>query len=153
VSVPARHYDLLAELLLDAVDDTRRPGPTTSETADQPPGEVVATAARATAAARGAQAGAVARERTRSGRLGPERALTAAAAVLETHGYEPARVSPRHLVLRNCPFHRLAEHSPELVCGINQAYCAGLLAGLDATDSVDAVLEPVAGRCCVQLYG
>lgn len=155
VSVPARHYDLLAELLLDAVSGSTG---TTGDPTERSPdpgsaGQVVAAAARAEAGQRGALDGSAARQDLRPGRLGPERALTAAAGVLEARGYEPARVTPRHVVLRNCPFHRLADRSRDLVCGINHAYCSGVVTGLDAGDAVEAVLEPMDGHCCVQLRG
>jgi predicted ArsR family transcriptional regulator len=149
VSVPDRHYDLLAELLLDAVTGEAA----RSTNGDGSPGAVVAEAARAEATTRGERDGASSRGDGRPGRLGPERALTAAATVLEGRGYEPARLGPRHVVLRNCPFHRLAQHSRELVCGINHAYCSGVLTGLDAAPTVRAALEPVDGQCCVQLHG
>lgn len=162
ISVPERHYDFLAELLLDAVDGTSardgRRTPDVDEAAAPgeavaAPGEAVAAAARTIARSRGAEDGAAGRQQTRPGRLGAERALTAAAAVLETRGYEPARTSPRELALRNCPFHRLAERSRDLVCGINLAYCTGLVEGLAAGGAVTAVLEPVDGQCCVRLRG
>jgi predicted ArsR family transcriptional regulator len=154
VSVPTRHYDLLAELLIDAVDRSTRPGATPGGNAREgTPGVIVATRARAAAHERGTEDGAVRRQQSSLGRLGPERALTTAAEVLDARGYEPARVGPRHVVLRNCPFHRLAGRSRALVCGINQAYCAGVVSGLRAGDVIDAVLEPVDGQCCVQLRG
>jgi predicted ArsR family transcriptional regulator len=176
VSVPARQYDLLAELLLDAVAATSSRGGGGGGTAggggavgsagsagsagsgdsggsvDRPAGDLVAGAARDQARERGRAAGAEARGRARPGRLGAERALTLAQSVLEGAGYEPDRASPRHLVLRNCPFARLAERSRELVCGINHAFCSGVVAGLDA-GSVDARLDPLDGGCCVQLHG
>ncbi|HEY9376863.1 MAG TPA: hypothetical protein VIQ02_07185, partial [Jiangellaceae bacterium] len=148
VSVPQRQYDLLAELLLDAVDGT---GVTVTESGAA--GEVVAAAAREGAHERGRAAGAAARRSDRPGRLGPERALTLAAQVLESGGYEPAREGPRHLVLRNCPFHRLADRSRELVCSINHAFCVGVVDGLDAASAISADLDPVPGLCCVQLRG
>jgi predicted ArsR family transcriptional regulator len=43
--------------------------------------------------------------------------------------------------LHNCPFHPLAAQAPELVCGINHAFLAGMLAGLGA-DVIDAQLRP-----------
>jgi predicted ArsR family transcriptional regulator len=154
VSVPARQYDLLAELLVDAVSATdhpaTEPGPATE--AGSPPGAVVAASARDQARQRGRRAGVDARAQLRPGRLGPERALTLAQSVLETCGYEPVRQAPRELVLRNCPFDRLAERSRDLVCGINHAFCSGLVEGLDAA-GVDARLEPAPGLCCVQLHG
>jgi predicted ArsR family transcriptional regulator len=154
VSVPPQHYDLLAELLLEAVESASGPaGPTQGPPAGAPPGDVVAGTARIIATERGVQAGTGARLATRPGRMGPERVLTAAARTLEAHGYEPARLDPHHLVLRNCPFHRLAASHRDLVCGVNHAFCTGVLTGLGATGSVRAVLEPADGQCCVQLRG
>jgi len=146
VSVPVRQYGLLAELLVDAVSAADQ------AEAGRPAGEVVAATARDQARERGHRVGVAARSQLRPGRVGPERALTLAQSVLESCGYEPARTAPRELVLRNCPFARLAERSRTLVCGINHAFCAGLLDGLDAA-GVDARLEPAAGLCCVQLSG
>jgi predicted ArsR family transcriptional regulator len=197
VSVPARQYGLLAELLVDAVTATSAPDraepranlpdaaepladlpdaaepladlpdaaeperaadipDATEPAADvpkaRPAGDVVAAAARERARERGRTAGAQARGQARPGRLGPERALTLAQSVLESCGYEPARTAPRELLLRNCPFARLADRSRELVCGINHAFCSGIVAGLDAA-AVDARLEPADGMCCVRLTG
>ena len=66
------------------------------------------------------------------------------------HGFEPTRESPTCVRLRNCPFHPLAAKAPDLVCGINHEFLGGVLAGLHAT-SVEAVLAPKAGECCVEL--
>jgi predicted ArsR family transcriptional regulator len=63
-------------------------------------------------------------------------------------GYEPFEEKAGVIKLRNCPFHRLAERHRDLVCGMNQAYLAGLLAGLDRRDAA-AELDPEPGRCCV----
>jgi predicted ArsR family transcriptional regulator len=52
--------------------------------------------------------------------------------------------------LRNCPFHPLAARAPELVCGINHAYIAGVLEGMKA-NRVRADLTPRAGECCVEV--
>jgi predicted ArsR family transcriptional regulator len=150
MSIPTRRYDLLAEVLLQAMDTALDP--------NGGPGLVPAVAAQVTASARqvayerGLQAGAAKRETGRAGRLGPERALTAAASLLETCGYEPIRTAPRHVVLRNCPFRRLADRSREMVCGINHAFCAGVIAAL-AAPGVSAQLAPTEGHCCVQLRG
>ena len=148
VSVPARQYGLLAEVLVDAVTaaDAAPAEP------EQPGGAAVAAAARDQARERGLRAGAAAREQMRAGRLGPERAITLAQSVLEAGGYEPVRVAPRELVLRNCPFARLAERSRSLVCGINHAFCRGLVDGLQAA-GVETRLAPAPDRCCVQLHG
>jgi predicted ArsR family transcriptional regulator len=131
VAIPPRQHDALAEILLDSVvnDDAR-------------------TAAINSATRRGEALGVS--ERGKSGRLGAERALTLAEGVLTRHGFEPSRESPTCVRLRNCPFHPLAAKAPELVCGINQAFLTGFLAALPAP-SVEAVLVPSPGECCVRL--
>jgi len=137
ISIPERDPGVIAEILLDAV-------------LDQQPGEGARSAALRTAHERGRDLGAAERARARPGRLGAERGLTLAEAVLEQQGYEPDRAEPTALRLLNCPFHPLAARSPDLVCGINHAYLSGLLTGLEAT-CVDAVLAPRPGQCCVEL--
>ena len=63
---------------------------------------------------------------------------------LEAQGYEPVREGDR-IRLRNCPFHRLAEDFPPVVCGMNLALLQGLLEGTGWR----AAIEPVADDCCV----
>lgn len=137
VSIPPRQHDVLAGILLEAMLSA-------GET------ENARAAAVRVAGEHGRGVGAAERERSRPGRLGAERALTLATGVLERHGFEPARESSTCVRLRNCPFHPLVARAPELVCGINHAYLAGLLAGLDAA-TVDAVLDPGISECCVEL--
>jgi predicted ArsR family transcriptional regulator len=67
---------------------------------------------------------------------------------LARQGYEP-EVDGAMIRLRNCPFHRLAEQFPPLVCGMNLALLDGLLDGLGAAGT--ARLDPTPGRCCVVL--
>ncbi|NYH54794.1 MULTISPECIES: helix-turn-helix transcriptional regulator [Nocardiopsis] len=140
VSIPQRQHDLLAAILVEAVSTEGEGGE--SETARE--------AAMRAAHDRGRALGTTERARTRPGRLGAQRALTRAEGVLADHGFEPARESPVCLRLLNCPFHPLAATSPELVCGINHAFLTGFLAGLRAP-TVEAVLAPRAGECCVHL--
>lgn len=135
VTIPPRDPGLLAAVLVDAV---------------------LAAGARQTALRvaeeRGRRLGEAERERIRPGRLGAERALTHAHAVLERLGFEPARVAPTRLRLRNCPFRPLAAESPELVCALNRAFLAGVLTGLGAS-TVEAVPLPAPDACCVELDG
>ncbi|KUO02559.1 helix-turn-helix transcriptional regulator [Streptomyces caeruleatus] len=137
ISIPERRPDLLAEILVDAV-------------LGQEPGEDAQLAALRSARRRGEDLGAATRARSRPGRLGPERSVSLAEAVLEQHGFEPDRPAPTELRLLNCPFHPLAARSPELVCGINHAFLGGFLTGVRAA-GIDAVLAPRPGRCCVEL--
>lgn len=137
VQVPQREHGMLADILLDAVLDSRH-------------GEEAPAAVLRVAHDRGAAIGADERERSRPGRLGAERALGLAEDVLDRHGFEPAR-EPDCVRLRNCPFHPLAARAPELVCGLNREFVAGILDGLHAGAVVDAVLAPHAGACCVEV--
>jgi predicted ArsR family transcriptional regulator len=140
VSVPQRRYELLGELLAQAIV-ADGPASTTRHTAHQ------------LAHDRGVALGERVRAERRLGRLGPERALTVIGELLGACGYAPVR-APTQLLLRNCPFQQLARRAPELVCGLNQEFLAGLLAGLHSR-RVDAVLQPDAAadptRCCVVL--
>lgn len=150
VSIPPRQPDLLAGILVDAVLASSDDGDNDTGTDSGGGDHQVRHAALAAARRRGHRIGAAERAQARLGRLGAERALTLTAALLRRHGFEPDRGSPTCLRLGTCPFHPLAARAPELVCGINHAFLAGLLDGLDAT-SVEAVLDPHAGECCVEL--
>jgi predicted ArsR family transcriptional regulator len=67
--------------------------------------------------------------------------------LLAEHGYAPAPDGPERIELRNCPFHRLAEQFPPVICGMNLALITGLLADSEWTARMDAA----PGRCCVTL--
>ena len=142
ISIPQRRYDLLGEVLAQAI-------------AADGPASTVRHTAQQLARDRGQTLGEQVRATRRLGRLGPERALTIIGELLAACGYAPARTAtPLQLALRNCPFQQLARRAPELVCGLNQDFVAGLLAGL-RTHGLDAVLQPDAAadprRCCVLL--
>jgi len=137
VSIPERHHDLLAAILVDAVQ---------AQGTDEPARDSALRAARQ----RGHAIAAAERARLRTGRLGAERALALSENLLNRHGYQACRVSTGCLSLRNCPFHPVVEQARDLVCNINHAFLDGMLAGLEV-DSVRAVLEPHPGECCVQL--
>ncbi|MFU8874557.1 helix-turn-helix transcriptional regulator [Micromonospora sp. SL4-19] len=122
LTIPERRYDLVGEILAQAV-------------AENP------TDARSAALRLAAQRGeAIGRQ------IGGGRPV---AAVLAELGFEPA--GDEELIrLRNCPFHELAAQQTELVCGLNEAFIAGLLSGLGRAD-LDARLAPGPGACCVQI--
>ncbi|WP_229069337.1 metalloregulator ArsR/SmtB family transcription factor [Actinoplanes sp. DH11] len=65
---------------------------------------------------------------------------------LAGHGYEPD-FSQDIVTFRNCPFHRLAEQFPPLICGMNLALIDGLVEDSGWTARMDAA----PGRCCVTL--
>lgn len=134
VSIPPRQYDMIGEILLDGVEQPE-------------PGEHPVDAVHRVAHERGRELGALTRTQRRLGRLGPERASTVTTELLAELGFEPAACGGQ-IVQRNCPFHRLAHHSPALVCGINRSFVGGLLDGLEAS-RLHATLAPADGRCCV----
>ena len=135
VSVPARRYQLLAELLATGID--------ASEGKD--PRREVAKAARAFGRGLGAEA------RARAGRrAGEAAALRSAVAVLDEYGFAPAMDPGGSVRLRNCPFDALARGHQDLVCGMNLAFMEGVLSGLDAT-GVTAKSDPQPGLCCVKI--
>jgi predicted ArsR family transcriptional regulator len=137
ISIPERHHEVLAEILLDAV---------LTEQAD----ETAQQAAMRVAAEKGAACGRAERAAVGGTRLGAERALTLSEPVLAGYGYEPDRVSPVCVRLRSCPFHPVTDRSPELVCGLNHAFLSGFVDGLDAP-ALEAVLSPEPGECCVEM--
>jgi predicted ArsR family transcriptional regulator len=124
VTIPERRYELIAEILADAV---------ASEPAD------AEHAALRLAHQRGLHTGA---------RL-PEEGGDLVSA-LDLLGFEPRRDADGNLLLRNCPFHVLAVRQTALVCGLNHAFVAGIVEGLGDT-RVEARLAPRPGACCVQL--
>ena len=134
VRVPARDPELLATSLVEAV---------TTEREDERAADAVVRVARS----RGVALGSAARTGVDDG---PEHALATSEELLAGQGFEPFREAGA-VRLRNCPFHPVAGLAPALVCGLNHAYLAGLLDGLDAGETVTATLSPRAGECCVEL--
>jgi predicted ArsR family transcriptional regulator len=131
VTLPARRYELAAEVMAQALDNTRSKDASPS----------VAAAAHRAGEALGATA------RARGGRGGPLRKI---AQLLDTAGYEPIE-GPRGVVrMRNCPFHEIAQAHRDLVCGMNLAFMEGVVKGAGA-EGVGAALDPQPGRCCVTL--
>ena len=130
LALPARNYQLLAELLADAVQ------------AD-PSGAARAALERAAGAAGAENAVHADEDHSRP------RDAAGVHAVLAEHGYEPYD-DEGVTRLRNCPFQRLAQTHRELVCRANFAFVEGLIQGLTAK-GLRAVLDPRPGRCCVAL--
>ena len=134
LSLPARDYAALAELLAGAVE------------AD-PSGAATAALNRA-AASLGADLGAEAA--TRAVPEGDQdQVLAAVRQALATRGYEPYDDADGAIRLRNCPFDRIAARHRELVCGANHAMLGALTDRLGGDPPIRAVLDPQPGRCCV----
>lgn len=135
VSLPGRRYDLAARVLAAGIRDAG-------------PGGDAAGAALVAAEEEGRRIG----ERRRPARSpGATRTLACAAAALEDLGYEPAYDGPKRVRLHNCPFHAVVDVAPELVCGMNERFVAGLLEGLDGSPAVTAALTTAAPDCCVTI--
>jgi predicted ArsR family transcriptional regulator len=136
LSLPARDYAALAELLARAVE------------AD-PSGTAQAALNRA-AASLGAELGDVAASHI--GADGhPDQVLQALRQALADRGYEPYDDTEGTIRLRNCPFDRIAAHHRQLVCGANHAMLQALTDHLDGDPPIQAGLDPQPGRCCVVL--
>ena len=121
LTIPERRYDVLGEILVEAVS--------------QDPHDAAATAER------------IAHEH--GVEIGRAAGLTGVLGVLADLGFEPHEGSGR-IRLANCPFHRLAVKAPRLVCGLNQRFLAGMLHGVGGAP-YQAVLAPRPGACCVEL--
>ena len=100
VSVPARNYLLMANVLAEAV----------------------------AADANGAVHAAAARAARQIGRAAADGSDLETA--LRGCGYEPVRTQDGGIVLRNCPFDQLSKSHVELVCGLNYDLIDGLLEGI-----------------------
>jgi predicted ArsR family transcriptional regulator len=66
--------------------------------------------------------------------------------VLAASGYEP-HLHDGTILLRNCPFHALAQEHTELVCGMNLALVHAVTDRLGGT--LTPRLDPDESRCCV----
>jgi predicted ArsR family transcriptional regulator len=134
LTVPERRYELVAEILADAVaeDPTR-----------------AAEAAHERATRRGVELGR---------QLAPHVPPNGDAAVqlatvglaLDDLGFEPRPTPEAGLILANCPFHALAQRQRELICGLNHSFVAAFLAGLGA-GCLTAHLVPRPEACCVEI--
>jgi predicted ArsR family transcriptional regulator len=124
VHLPARSYDLAADLLASGVEDDERARGT------------VLDAARRRGAALAAASGAVAG------------GSTALLGLLEEEGYEPFSDEDGTVRLRNCPFHQLAATHRDLTCAMNFALLDGASIEIEAT-GYRAVPQPRDERCCV----
>jgi len=134
LSIPERHYDVAASFLAQALAEAGEDLPRARDAL----GGVARRYGRAIAAevkwpARGSR-------RQRLARL---------AALLAGHGYEP-RVIGSEIALGNCPFRRIAELQPDLVCSMNLDLIDGVLQGIGES-GISARLDPMPGRCCVAL--
>jgi predicted ArsR family transcriptional regulator len=136
LSLPARDYAALADLLASAVE------------AD-PSGAAKAALNRVAATLGAELATEAADHAVPDGE--PDPALAALRRALGARGYEPYDDPDGTIRLRNCPFDRIAAHHRDLVCGANHAMLQTLTGRLGGDPPVRAELDPQPGRCCVAL--
>ena len=137
LSLPARDYAALAELLAGAVEADRS-------------GTASAALNRA-AATLGAELGTEAASGVAPDG-DPDQVLAAVRQALAARGYEPYDGPDGTIRLRNCPFDRIAAKHRQVVCGANHAMLQALTDQLDGgPGTVQAVLDLQPGRCCVTL--
>ena len=132
VAVPPREYELAARLLVQAVaaDCSGRTRAVLQDTARQ----------------LGADLG---RRHLADGAHG-DGLRPALDSALSEYGFEPWRDDGGTVRMRNCPFRRLAELQPTVVCHMNLALIQGLVTGLGA-DGLNPMLDPEQEHCCVAI--
>jgi predicted ArsR family transcriptional regulator len=123
IALPPRRYDLMAEVLADAIDSAGV-------------GEEPRMALERVARSRGREAGA---------------AASSFQSLLVETGYRPTADGAATALL-NCPFHQLTDRHRDLVCGANHAFLRGA-AEASGHDPAEVVLIPEHGRCCVRIEG
>jgi predicted ArsR family transcriptional regulator len=134
LSLPARDYAALAELLASAVEADRSGA--AKEALNRAAGDL------------GVDLGTEAASHTTADG-DPDQVLAVIREALAARGYEPYEDPDGTIRLRNCPFDRIAAHHRDLVCGANHAMLQALTDRLDGDPPVRAVLDPQPGRCCV----
>jgi predicted ArsR family transcriptional regulator len=134
VNIPARSYDFAGEILVDAIAGSSSRSRET---------------VRVSAREHGVELGRRIKAERRLRAPSTKKTMAVACELLRERGYEPY-VEGGSLRLNNCPFHALARQSVEVVCGLNQAFVEGLLAGL-GNDDLTAMLDPRPGECCVRV--
>lgn len=158
-SVPDRHYDLAAELLVSAIEDATSGGGS--------PREALLRAARARGQSAGESAArAAGREPAGATGAGPADSAGSPdgagpfADFLAGQGYCPADDGGGGLVLLNCPFHRLAAGHADVVCAMNGAFLGGasMALGIEPGRIEALAIEDLRehggarpGQCCARI--
>ncbi|QOD02230.1 metalloregulator ArsR/SmtB family transcription factor [Pseudarthrobacter sp. BIM B-2242] len=122
-SVPDRNYDLAGDLLAAAVEHSTATG------------EPVADSLRTTSYRKGQELAAGA---------------TGLAEFLAGEGYQPRPDGDGGLVLDNCPFHRLADGHPDVVCAMNGSFLQGAATACGEPEGRIAS-NSVPGQCCARI--
>jgi predicted ArsR family transcriptional regulator len=158
MSVPPRRYELVGEILAEAVAGEPNDARAAAERHATNAGRRIGAARIASPAPSPAPSPTRSPGPSPAPSPGPDAGdrpstdgdLAPAYAALADLGFEPRIGDTGEVSLGNCPFHRLAVRHPELVCGLNEALITGLLDGLGA-DQLCARLQPEPGSCCVRV--
>jgi predicted ArsR family transcriptional regulator len=134
LSLPERRYQLAGRLFAEAVTRAGDRHAPVSETIDEVSNET------------GRRLGHERRSTAHPTRRGDSSDVVDA---LVDCGYEPYRQGDT-VLLRNCPFHALAQSYPELVCSMNLQLLTGLVEGMECP-SLEPQLAPDGVHCCVRL--
>ena len=137
VSLPPRDYKLAGRLLAEAVHRSQSEGIDVITALEQVAGEQGQTLADEI---RSVLAGA-------SSEAAERQALLDA---LSAEGFEPCHDADGTIVLRNCPFHQLAQEHTDLICRMNLCMLKATVQDLGGL-RLRADLEPEEGICCVKL--
>lgn len=145
ISIPARRYDLAAEVLAEALATAGEDALPALVAAARSRGRRLAAAAKSRPEASGHAEGPPPATDDVGRPAGHADLLT----LLETNGFEP-RVDPARdlIVLRTCPFDVVARDRASVACPMNRALLEGLVEGLG---SVEVIADEAAGSCCVAL--
>jgi predicted ArsR family transcriptional regulator len=122
-SVPDRNYDLAGELLASAIEHSTATG------------DAVADSLRMTSYSKGQELAAGAEGLTE---------------FVAGEGYEPRADGDGGLVLANCPFHRLSDGHPDVVCAMNGSFLRGAAAACGEPEDRIAP-NSVHGQCCARI--
>lgn len=137
-SIPDRHYDLAGALLARSVD--------AAVERDDRVYDLVRDVAHKEGKAVGERAAAAGKSKTTAARK------QSVIDVLAARGYGPT-TSRSTVSLGNCPFDRLADEHPVVVCLMNFHLIEGLLEGLEASDELTASFDVQhCDQCCVKIH-
>jgi predicted ArsR family transcriptional regulator len=139
VTLPPRDYALAGMMLAEAVDRSRTTGVDIADAVDD------------VATAEGRRLGDAIGEELRVARVRtPASRRKVVLDVLAGHGFEPRTEDDGTVVLRNCPFHQMAQEHTDLICGMNLCMMKAVLDQVGDL-GLEARLEPEADACCVKL--
>lgn len=122
-SVPDRNYDLAGELLAAAIEHSAATG------------DAVGDSLRTTSYRKGLELAAGAEGLTE---------------FIAGEGYDPQPDGHGGLVLANCPFHRLSDGHPDVVCAMNGSFLRGAAAACGEPEDRIAP-NSVRGQCCARI--